>query len=558
MLQRIVRDAVSPHPPDHPHPRPAQDADGVRVVTAASARPEVSVFCPWIMLAAGVSQGRQGISQAFVAGSAESGHLTLARLLRYGTHPRIGGQRLGARVALASVTDLGEELGGGERRARITEEREEDLSVGMGSHGAGDPRVEHPDLLDEGLEGGNQRKHGGPARLFLGLLCPPLGRETQPGEQLCGGFPSAIAMAGEEAGEALLAQPPGVCGTRIALEKSQSDGRSDLAEDAVGARPESLQFGVKTVGQRDPGSYEVFAGAGENPQSLRLVRVGSENPEAVVIGAGELGQAEGVEGVGLPASGPEARAGGFQLLSAGWGGSGAPRGQLPANAPPKHRPSARSRRALHPVRRASHTARREVSLIMGDPPLHEGTAVSLEHAHLMDLFGPVYSRTPILHHYPPSPAYTCSGESDRELPLRVARRSALGGAGATPCCRLLAAPHRREAPSNRGPLVYGASGLGALPAVVGLSPHRPSLEQITPPPKTTSLSGRRSTDRLPYERSGLLRGRGAILLQPSLMARRSQAILSPLLLGVIQDMCLDDTHKGREVFSEDEMRRPIP
>jgi hypothetical protein len=33
------------------------------------------------------------------------------------------------------------------------------------------------------------------------------------------------------------------------------------------------------------------------------------------------------------------------------------------------------------------------------------------------------------------------------------------------------------------------------------------------------------------------------------MARCSQAILG-LLLGVIQDMYLDDTHKGREVFSE--------
>jgi hypothetical protein len=71
--------------------------------------------------------------------------------------------------------------------------------------------VEHPDLFDERLESGHQRKHGGSARFFLGSLCPPLGSAAQPSEQLRGGLPSAVAMAGEEAGEALLTQPPGVC-----------------------------------------------------------------------------------------------------------------------------------------------------------------------------------------------------------------------------------------------------------------------------------------------------------------------------------------------------------
>jgi hypothetical protein len=42
---------------------------------------------------------------------------------------------------------------------------------------------------------------------------------------------------------------------------------------------------------------------------------------------------------------------------------------------------------------------------------------------------------------------------------------------------------------------------------------------------------------------------GAILLQPSSMAGCSQAIPSPLL-GAIQDMYLDDTHNGWEVFLE--------
>ena len=114
VLGRIVGDTVTPHSPNHPHPRPAQYADSVRVVAAAPARPEVDVCCPRIVLAAGIGQGRQGVPQAFVAGSAESGHLALFRLLRYRAHPRVGGQRLGTRVAFTLVADLGEELGGGD------------------------------------------------------------------------------------------------------------------------------------------------------------------------------------------------------------------------------------------------------------------------------------------------------------------------------------------------------------------------------------------------------------------------------------------------------------
>jgi hypothetical protein len=39
------------------------------------------------------------------------------------------------------------------------------------------------------------------------------------------------------------------------------------------------------------------------------------------------------------------------------------------------------------------------------------------------------------------------------------------------------------------------------------------------------------------------------------VARNSQAILGPLL-GVIQDMYLDDTYKGREEFYEVQMQDP--
>ena len=68
-------------------------------------------------------------------------------------------------------------------------------------------------------------------------------------------------------------------------------------------------------------------------------------------------------------------------------------------------------------------------------------------------------------------------------------------------------------------------------------------------PADGSLRSELSTSPISISGRGLRRGRGAILPQPSLMAGCSQAILGPLMC-VIQDMCLDDTHKGREVFSE--------
>src|SRR5687768_14181285 len=51
VLQGIVRNPVLPYPPDHPYPRPAQNADGVRVIAAAPARPEVDVLGPRIVQA---------------------------------------------------------------------------------------------------------------------------------------------------------------------------------------------------------------------------------------------------------------------------------------------------------------------------------------------------------------------------------------------------------------------------------------------------------------------------------------------------------------------------
>src|SRR5215204_5724314 len=259
VLVRIVRGSVLPHPPDHSQPRPAQYADGVRVVAAAPTGPEIDVLGPRIVQAAGVGQGGHGVTQALVAGPSEGGHLASSRLLGHRGHAGVCRQRLGARIALASVADLAQERSGGEGRVGVAKEREEDLAVGMGSHSTGDARFKQPDLLDDRTQSGEQREHCSPARRLLCHLCPSPGGSSQFGEQFCGGLPSAVAMAGEEAGEALLAQSPGISGARVALEESQRDRRVEPTEDTGGTRPEGVEFGSEAIGQRDLGFHEVLA-----------------------------------------------------------------------------------------------------------------------------------------------------------------------------------------------------------------------------------------------------------------------------------------------------------
>jgi hypothetical protein len=93
------------------------------------------------------------------------------------------------RIGLTPVADLTQELGGGQRRTRVGKEREEDLAVAMDANGIGDSRFDHPDLLDDWTQGGEQRKHGRPACRLLRLLRPPLGSRSQLGQKVHGRHP---------------------------------------------------------------------------------------------------------------------------------------------------------------------------------------------------------------------------------------------------------------------------------------------------------------------------------------------------------------------------------
>jgi hypothetical protein len=302
-------------------------------------------------------------------------------------------------------------------------------------------------------------------------------------------------MADEEAIEALFAHSSGICGTRVALEESHCDRRVESIEDHGGARPECVEFGLEAIGQRDLGFHEVLASAGERSQRLRLIRVGHQHSETMVVGAGKLGQTEGVEGVGLSAGGTEARPGGLQLV-------GMDREHHEAcfqQTLDQNTIRTFDGDAFHLKLDKQLTHPTEVSLVVGETPLQERLAICSQHAHLVRILGPVQPGTSI-HRDPPSLAYTCSGESDRELPLRML----VGQRSAEPAQRPVAAcwpPHT----AGRRRLTAALSFMGL--AVLVLSRRLSGSLRTDPvwsklPPRSTSTSGRRSTHRLPYDRSG--------------------------------------------------------
>ncbi|HYU62091.1 MAG TPA: hypothetical protein VEK39_15155 [Solirubrobacterales bacterium] len=138
-------------------------------------------------------------------------------------------------VAFAAVADLGDQLGGGDDRLGVAEERAEDRPVGVGVERAADLAGQQLDLLDDRLERGDEAEHDLAASLAFELAGPAGGRLAQPLQQLAGVPAAGVAVAGEEGGEPLLAQSTGVLGAGVALEKRERDGRVDFGEDPGGA-----------------------------------------------------------------------------------------------------------------------------------------------------------------------------------------------------------------------------------------------------------------------------------------------------------------------------------
>ena len=135
--------------------------------------------------------------------------------------------------------------------------------------------------------------------LTLGLAGTSVGGAAQAFEQGFGGAAAAVAVLGEEAGEALGSEAGGGVGRGIALEEGERDRAGGIGEDPGGAGPEALQQAGQLIGQGDAGPDQVVAAAHQAAQGFDGVGLGRERAQAVAVGAQDLGQDEGVARIAL-------------------------------------------------------------------------------------------------------------------------------------------------------------------------------------------------------------------------------------------------------------------
>src|SRR5207247_10196070 len=118
--------------------------------------------------------------------------------------------------------------------------------------------------------------------------------------------------ASREAAQALLAEMGGAVGCRGAGEERERDGRVDVGEDGDGAGPEALQQGAELVGEGDALGDQVVSRANERAQRSDLVRERLQTPEAMPVGAQQIGEDEGIAGVALALRGGVTRPRGLE------------------------------------------------------------------------------------------------------------------------------------------------------------------------------------------------------------------------------------------------------
>jgi hypothetical protein len=121
-----------------------------------------------------------------------------------------------------------------------------------------------------------------------------------------------VVVLFEECCQALDVQLLSGLRARIAAQEGKPQPGVHVVEYAAGTGPEAVQLGAKLACQQNPVFHHVPASAGHRAQRACLIGVGGKGSEAMGVGACQLSEAEGVEGVGLAREGLEARARVFQ------------------------------------------------------------------------------------------------------------------------------------------------------------------------------------------------------------------------------------------------------
>lgn len=108
-------------------------------------------------------------------------------------------------------------------------------------------------------------------------------------------LPAGVPLSHEERLHPCHPETAGVRGAGVALKEREEDLGFHVREQPERPGPEPLQLCAELI--HHPGSVldQILTRAGQCPDRLRLIRIGLQDPEAMMIGASELAEHERVE-----------------------------------------------------------------------------------------------------------------------------------------------------------------------------------------------------------------------------------------------------------------------
>jgi hypothetical protein len=308
MLGGLVSGVAVPETPDDLAPGAAEHADGVGAYAGSGPGALVDVVRPGSVVAACAGEGADGFARAVVAAPAEAGAFAFAGFNDDGCLAGVGCDGAAMEVAAGAVADLGEHRGCADCGWGVFEQRPEAVAIGVVVQRRADLVGQLRDTGDDWFQAGDGCESDPAPGSGCGHVGVSVDGCADPREQLARCLGSAVAVAGEEVVEPLLADAAGVVWRGVAFDERECDRPVDVREHDRCGRPEALQLCAQLVGARDAMGDEVLARAGERAQRRRGVIVWDQDTEAVIVGACELGEEERVGAVDLATGVTEPRA----------------------------------------------------------------------------------------------------------------------------------------------------------------------------------------------------------------------------------------------------------
>ena len=267
------------------------------MVASSGAGLGIDQLCPGRGMARVAGKAGQRPTQSLVAGISEDDPSMFSGGIGDGGDSGFSGELFLRRETSWIVAELGQDL----RRVDLSSSREghHDLAGVELCDGVLDLSAELPNLSHKPL----QHVHEGSDEISFGVFFqrpsePPRGR-SQSREEVFGWTAAGVSVASEKPGDAFGAEALGCRGCGVLVEECEGDRCVDGCEDLAGAGPEAFQQSPQLVGQRHALGDQIISGAHKGSQRADLIGERLQWPEAVPIGAQQVGQDEGIPRIAL-------------------------------------------------------------------------------------------------------------------------------------------------------------------------------------------------------------------------------------------------------------------